>query len=554
MLEAKRRQAIRRQRHPKKASSAWLWVLVAVAGLALWWGSPGLGLLGGGSTDLQVRFADKAPQVGHAGAEPLAVAHDGQALRAGERLQTAEGMCTALSLSPQASARLFIYTQLQVEALAPASGQVTLRLLSGRVWIDTDAATEVKLISPAGALVVCNAACEVEAEGGRVELLTWRGQVRGPSSTLAAGHRVSLAVGRPPALKPLPFKPDVWQAWNRRVESQQIAAGGLPPLVEGKEAVASATQPKPALQTGQSKPSKPAAPGAPKPAQATPGRPASVASSQPGSVAPGQQPPTLSTASSPPSTSAAAQQGVTEEVTMGPNDPLEKQIADQGTRDVMQAVGKLSTDSALTSRVERLGQKVAVASPRASLAWHFRVLESPYVNAMTVGYGRVYVTRSLTELLDDEELACCLGHEVAHCCLRHVEREFEKVQDALGYVTKAEEARKRALAEQGGSSQGFEQAVGDFEDNLHKALAAIEAVQSPEERWDAEYQADRNGMLYAHNAGFRPIGLIDSLEKLRKAVGEGAGATAVKEASTHPPVAERLAIARKVYTSFFTTR
>ena len=47
-------------------------------------------------------------------------------------------------------------------------------------------------------------------------------------------------------------------------------------------------------------------------------------------------------------------------------------------------------DSSLAAYVERVGQKLAAVSDRPDLEWHFRLLDSPVVNAFAIPGGYIY--------------------------------------------------------------------------------------------------------------------------------------------------------------------
>ena len=52
-------------------------------------------------------------------------------------------------------------------------------------------------------------------------------------------------------------------------------------------------------------------------------------------------------------------------------------------------------DSAVQSYVDSVGQKLARVSQRPDLTWHFRVLDSPVVNAFAIPGGYIYITRGI---------------------------------------------------------------------------------------------------------------------------------------------------------------
>ncbi len=86
-------------------------------------------------------------------------------------------------------------------------------------------------------------------------------------------------------------------------------------------------------------------------------------------------------------------------------------------------------DAALTAYVDSLGQALVSVShlrrPGAEHEWldtefHFRILDSPVVNAFALPGGYIYVTRGLLAYVDNEaQLAVILGHEIGHVAARH---------------------------------------------------------------------------------------------------------------------------------------
>jgi predicted Zn-dependent protease len=77
-------------------------------------------------------------------------------------------------------------------------------------------------------------------------------------------------------------------------------------------------------------------------------------------------------------------------------------------------------DPALQQYVSRIGQRLAKASHRPGIQYHFLVVDSPEVNAFALPGGYIYVTRGLIAYLNSEaELAAVLGHELGHVTARH---------------------------------------------------------------------------------------------------------------------------------------
>src|SRR5436305_7311883 len=97
----------------------------------------------------------------------------------------------------------------------------------------------------------------------------------------------------------------------------------------------------------------------------------------------------------------------------------EIQMGLDNDQQVQQQLG-LYQDPKLQEYVNRVGQRLAAASERPNLAWTFRVIDDPVVNAFAIPGGHVYVTRGLmTHLTSEAELASVIGHEIGHVTARH---------------------------------------------------------------------------------------------------------------------------------------
>ena len=59
-------------------------------------------------------------------------------------------------------------------------------------------------------------------------------------------------------------------------------------------------------------------------------------------------------------------------------------------------------DPELQRYVEGVGTKLARASQRPELPWHFTVVDEPAVNAFALPGGYIYVTRGILPFLNDE--------------------------------------------------------------------------------------------------------------------------------------------------------
>ena len=99
----------------------------------------------------------------------------------------------------------------------------------------------------------------------------------------------------------------------------------------------------------------------------------------------------------------------------------------RGKADEIAATLPLVTDSVVDAYVQELGMRLARGTSRASLPWHFAVVDSKEINAFALPGGFVYVNRGLIEHTSQmDELAGVLGHEIGHIVRRHSVQQLKR--------------------------------------------------------------------------------------------------------------------------------
>jgi predicted Zn-dependent protease len=176
-------------------------------------------------------------------------------------------------------------------------------------------------------------------------------------------------------------------------------------------------------------------------------------------------------------------------------------------------------------RVNRIGQRVARASSRPNLNYHFHIMRDKEINAFSGPGGHIYITTALLNLANDDELASVLSHEVGHIVARHSLKTIQQSQ-ALG-----------GLASLFGSITGI---AGDTAQELGTAAATIVAggllaVHNREEEREADYL----GIHAMVRAGFNPQGMLTMFQKIQK-VGESDSDLLGEIFADHPGVDERI--------------
>jgi predicted Zn-dependent protease len=182
----------------------------------------------------------------------------------------------------------------------------------------------------------------------------------------------------------------------------------------------------------------------------------------------------------------------------------------------------LVKDAELQKYVNRVGRWVALQSERPDLPWHFGVIESNDLNAFAAPGGYVLVTKGLYRALKNEsELAGVLAHEIGHVIKKHQLKLLQKQQ----------------LLDLGAGLFGDN--AGKNSDAVKKLIGSGAEICARSLDKDAEFEADRIGVVLAGRAGYDPYGLPEVLQEIGHASkDDGRVALLFK---THPHPDDRLA-------------
>jgi beta-barrel assembly-enhancing protease len=145
----------------------------------------------------------------------------------------------------------------------------------------------------------------------------------------------------------------------------------------------------------------------------------------------------------------------------------------------------LVRDEGLQRYVNRVGRWVSLQTERPDLAWHFGVIESDDLNAFAAPGGYIFLTKGLYARLKSEaELAGVLGHEIGHVLRKHHLKLLQKSQGiaALGGLL------GRKLKNENEVVQNL---IGNGAEVVARGLDK-----------DAEYEADRIGLVLSARAGY----------------------------------------------------
>lgn len=91
---------------------------------------------------------------------------------------------------------------------------------------------------------------------------------------------------------------------------------------------------------------------------------------------------------------------------------------------------KISTDNNARNRVASIGGKITKVVNIPYANWEYEVFDTPEINAFVLPGGKVGVYRGLLNLVqNDAQLACVLGHEIAHVTSKHASERMSQVMD-----------------------------------------------------------------------------------------------------------------------------
>ncbi|MDP2111724.1 MAG: M48 family metalloprotease [Thiobacillus sp.] len=199
----------------------------------------------------------------------------------------------------------------------------------------------------------------------------------------------------------------------------------------------------------------------------------------------------------------------------------ENRIGSQISGNLLGAV-QLVRDDELQNYVNLVGHWVALQSGRQDVTWRFGVLDTEDINAFAAPGGYIFVTRGLYRLLDNEaDLAGVLGHEIAHVTQKH-HLKVLKQSSLIGALGQAASRKAR------GSDPVVQNLIGNGAEIMARGLDK-----------NAEYEADRVGMVYAARAGYTPWGLPGVLQNMAGLPARDSRTGLLYK--THPHPADRLA-------------
>jgi len=211
----------------------------------------------------------------------------------------------------------------------------------------------------------------------------------------------------------------------------------------------------------------------------------------------------------------------------------EAAVGREAAQQVEQEMGFVDAP-ALQAYVERVGQRLAVHSPRKDTPYAFHVVEMAEPNAFALPGGHIYVSRGLLALVNSEdELANVMAHEIGHVAARHAAQR-ETRATGVGILSTLGTLAAAVLA--GGAAA---QAVGQL--SQVAGVGYIAAYSRDQER-----DADQIGQRIAAESGYDPAGMTRFLATLEAWTQlEPGGSRRPSFLDSHPATPERVAATKQ---------
>jgi hypothetical protein len=192
----------------------------------------------------------------------------------------------------------------------------------------------------------------------------------------------------------------------------------------------------------------------------------------------------------------------------------------------------LVSNARLVGYVNAVAAVVGEKTERPCLPYRVAILDDPSINGFGLPGGYIFLSAGLVDRLRDEaELACVLGHEMAHISRFHGLREFKK-RDVHRRADQVFSELEKSTNRSEEVSKVDEALAGIAEEAALKIMGGRSRAD--------ELEADLYGAAYAAAAGYQPAAAVDVLERIM-----GTGEERVDVYRHHPPIASRAADLKK---------
>jgi len=188
-------------------------------------------------------------------------------------------------------------------------------------------------------------------------------------------------------------------------------------------------------------------------------------------------------------------------------------------REIRQQLGR-GQEPQIDQVLNEIGNRLAACVANKSRRFTFETVKGPEPNAFALPGGFIFVTQSLVELCryDQNEIACILGHEMAHIIRGHAMNRIVS-NSAIAVASRATVIR--------GVLSGWLRKVG---------VQFLESAYSK----DLESEADRLGVRLVAAAGYEPGACVQLFSRLAKLKSSPNQFDLGSYFSSHPPFDVRI--------------
>lgn len=192
-------------------------------------------------------------------------------------------------------------------------------------------------------------------------------------------------------------------------------------------------------------------------------------------------------------------------------------------------------DPTKTKYINTVGQSVVLVSdlPETFGGYHFAVIDSSEINAVSAPGGFVYISSGLLKLLPSEDaLAAVLAHEVAHVVKRHGVNAISN-SHLFSALTDFSKQAASVAASQVSSPVDLGPMTAVFAGSVS---GVTEKLLTKGYDRGQEYDADLYAAMLLQRAGYDPRALLEVLTILKSHAGTASGGWF----DTHPAPADRI--------------
>jgi hypothetical protein len=189
---------------------------------------------------------------------------------------------------------------------------------------------------------------------------------------------------------------------------------------------------------------------------------------------------------------------------------------------------RIVTNPAQVERLTRIGNRLAPVVDRQDILYHFKIVDIPGVNALSIPGGWVYVTEGMVKFVrSDDELAAVLAHELTHINHHHYYIQQARASSMTPALILAAELSvlARSAVPLVGEQLAAQGAMSDYQRDLEK-------------------DADLTGITYLTRTPYSPVAMLTLMEHLREAERYSGLPSDLGIYQNHPTAADRVAYIR----------